>query len=426
MLKRKYTKPTVLVTDAERGSAVAIIRSLGRSGWRVIAASSNGFAPGFYSRHTCHKLLHSPPERAPGQFVETLFETARRRDVDLIIPVSDAAILPLSDARAQFQDVCQITLPTAKALDVVTDKLKTIQLAQQLAVTVPRTRFARTIQDAIREGPKVGWPVVMKPQRSRLYRGRQTIESLTVTYAMNQISLIEQMRQFEGRCPVLLQEYVRGRGCGVELLMCEGQPLAAFQHMRLREVPVHGGQSALRESVPLDAKLYDNAVRLLRELAWSGLAMVEFKMGRHGPVLMEINGRVWGSLPLAVQSGMDFPTRLAEMWLFGPPAAKGLPDTSYCAGIRARHLELYIKWITSVLLGRNSCDFLPMPHRSESFAAVAELFHPLWKYDTFSFADPQPGLADMIRIVTKFAAKLQRKPKRTCHDRVPIRPSTYP
>ena len=73
------------------------------------------------------------------------------------------------------------------------------------------------------------------------------------------------LARFEGRCAVLLQEYYRGSGQGVELLMHAGRPLAAFQHRRLREVPVNGGASAFRESVPLDGELYRHSVRLLRK-----------------------------------------------------------------------------------------------------------------------------------------------------------------
>ena len=41
------------------------------------------------------------------------------------------------------------------------------------------------------------------------------------------------------------------------------------QHRRLREIPIHGGASALRESVPLDPLLYDYAVKLLEALDWT-------------------------------------------------------------------------------------------------------------------------------------------------------------
>ena len=61
------------------------------------------------------------------------------------------------------------------------------------------------------------------------------------------------MEQFVGRCAVLLQEYGPGEAHGVELLLVDGRPLAAFQHRRIHEVPLTGGASSLRESVPLSA-----------------------------------------------------------------------------------------------------------------------------------------------------------------------------
>src|SRR5260370_21799115 len=211
------------------------------------------------------------------------------------------------EARARFENVCKLALPDAAALEVVTNKMKTLQLAEELNVPVPRTSLVHTAQEAVEAAQFLGWPVVLKPQASLLYGKQGGSQYLTVSYAEHKDRLAELMQPFEGRCPVLLQEYYRGTGYGVELLMFQGQPLAAFQHQRLREIPINGGASAFRQSVALDPVLYGQAVRLLTRLNWTGLAMVEFKVGSEGPKLMEINGRVWGSLPLAVHSGMDFP-----------------------------------------------------------------------------------------------------------------------
>jgi hypothetical protein len=42
--------------------------------------------------------------------------------------------------------------------------------------------------------------------------------------------------------------------------------------------------------------------------------MVEFRISENGtPYLMEVNGRFWGSLQLAIDSGVDFPWLLIEM-----------------------------------------------------------------------------------------------------------------
>ena len=50
-------RPTILVTDASRSSAVAIVRSLGRRGWRVIAADSDPASPGLWSRFTGRRRI---------------------------------------------------------------------------------------------------------------------------------------------------------------------------------------------------------------------------------------------------------------------------------------------------------------------------------------------------------------------------------
>jgi predicted ATP-grasp superfamily ATP-dependent carboligase len=406
MSRVKGARPTILVTDAGRGSAISIIRSLGRKGWHVIAADADPRSPGFRSRYAAERLCYPAPETAPRELVATLLQTARERQVDLIIPVTDAIILPLAGARDEFADVCALAMPDPAALDVVTNKLKTLELAERLGVPTPRTALVQSTREAAERGPALGWPIVLKPQNSRLYREQAVVEAFTVCYAENPERLAEQMARFEGRCPVLLQEYYCGSGQGVELLMHEGRPLAAFQHKRLREVPVNGGASAFRESVPLDTELYRHSVRLLEALNWTGLAMVEFKVGAEGPKLMEINGRVWGSLPLAVRSGMDFPARLAELYLYGPPVEPAT-ESRYRVGVRARNLELDMVWIASVLRGKRRYPFLAMPSRREGMAALLGLLNPAYKFDILSLDDPRPGLAEIIKIVGKFGGKLK-------------------
>jgi predicted ATP-grasp superfamily ATP-dependent carboligase len=407
---------TIMVTDAGIGSAIAIIRSLGRKGWRVIAADYDPHSPGFHSRYAQDQLLYPPPETSPRECIETLLHAAREKRVDLIIPATDAIILPLSDGRAQFDGVCKLALPDAAALDVVTNKLKTLQLAERLGVPAPLTCPVYTMGDALEHGRRLGWPVVLKPQVSRLYREQKEIQSFKVSYANNLHQLVEQMRRFDSRCPVLLQEYYQGTGYGVELLMYEGRALAAFQHKRLREVPINGGASAFRQSMPLDPTLYSHAVRLLKELNWTGLAMVEFKVGKDGPKLMEINGRVWGSLPLAVHSGMDFPARLAELYLYGPPGREAAADTSYVVGTRTRNLYLEMVWIAQVLFGRRRYPFLPMPGRCHALKAVVQLLNPAYKFDILSLEDPYPGVEDVFKSIGRFVDKI--KQEKTCETRL--------
>lgn len=398
--------PTVLVTDASRGSAIAFIRSLGRRGWRVVAADHHARSAGFASRYVDERVLLPGPGAAATEVAGALADAATAHGVDLLVPVTDDTLLPVSEARDQFPGRCRLAVPDQAALASVTSKRATLDLARRLGVPAPRTAVVTTTEEAVRASEDLRWPVVLKPEASLTYdAGGAASERFSVSYAGGPEELLRRMASLEGRTTVLLQELCHGEGHGVELLLHEGRPLAAFQHRRLHEVPITGGASALRESVALDPVLYGHAVDVLGALRWTGLAMVEFKVGPAGAFLMEVNGRIWGSLPLAVRAGMDFPARLAALLLDGP--SPGPPDTGYEVGVRSRNMPLEVVWIGSVLRNVRRHPYLEAPRRRSAVAAAVRLPLPADGYDVLSWDDPRPGLAELRSIVTNLGRKVR-------------------
>ena len=382
-----------------------MIRSLGRSGAEVIAADSEGRSAGFYSRHAADRLRYPSPRTDPEGALRVLLRAAEQRRVDLIVPCGDELTLLLSEERERFADTCALALPDKDSYSTTQDKLATIELAREHDVPVPGTTVVSSVEQAREAAGSLGWPVVLKPRASSSRPGSDVVEHHEVTYAEDRASLDAEVARAEGRYDILLQEYYRGEGHGVELLLHRGRPLAAFQHRRLHEVPITGGASSLRESVNLDPTLYAYSTRLLAALEWTGLAMVEFKVGEDGPKLMEINGRVWGSLPLAVKSGVDFPARMAELYLAGPPKNGRPADTAYRLGVRSRNLDLEVVWIASTLRGRQGRRLVLVPPRREGVEAAIRLLNPKDGFDILSREDPRPGMAELAGI----AAKLRRK-----------------
>lgn len=395
----------VLVTDAGRGSAVAFIRSLGARGWRVTAADADRWSPGFRSRHATDRLVYPHPFERTDAMVDAIVRAVRRTGVDLVVPITDDVGLPIAAARDAFPAGTILAIPDDAALAAARDKEATLGLAERLGIPVPPTRIVATAADAHAAAAELGWPVVVKPRVSRQPRPDGTLDAFRVEYAVDHDELDRRMHYLAGRTTVLLQRWLPGEGLGVELLLDRGRPLAAFQHRRLREVPVTGGASSLRESVALDTGLYGDAVRLLGELCWTGLAMVEFRRSPDGAHLMEINGRVWGSMPLAVRAGMDFPARLADLLLDGPPPAGASVATDYRIGVRARNLQLDVGWIAAVVLGRRRYPYLGWPPRAAALRAAVGLLDPRVADDLFLAADPGPGLAQLPLIVRGAIAK---------------------
>jgi predicted ATP-grasp superfamily ATP-dependent carboligase len=401
---RAGTGCTILVTDAGRGSAVSIIRSLGRRGHHMVAVDSARLSPGFRSRYTATRVLAPDPANQPEAFAEVIARAAAERSVDLVVPVTEEAILALTSDLARLNPGTRVAVASAPALATVRDKWATVELAARLGVPVPRTNLVTSSDDIGHAADGMAFPVVIKPRRSREVRDGR-IEAFAVGYAGDERELRSRLDSLIGHTDVLVQEFVKGEGHGVELCMREGEPIAAFQHRRLREVPVTGGASSYREGVRLDPELYGYAIDLLREVRWTGLAMVEFKIGPGGPRLMEVNGRVWGSLPLAIASGVEFGLLLPHVFL-AQPDPTGRPIGAYRSGIRSHDLGLELVWIGSVLRGRARYPFLPLPPRRAAVTALRSLVDPRTRHDIFSADDPSPGLADLVGVAGRIATKV--------------------
>ncbi len=394
-------RPTVLVTDADRGSAVSVIRSLGREGYRVIAAGHQRHCAGFHSRYASDSLSYPSPITDPMAYAETMLDAITSQSIDFVIPVTDETILPLRSVSGRIPAGCVVAMADDEAFHGAANKQATLDLAQQLGVPCPESSLAANLNDATAIADRFGWPVVLKPVSSRSIK-QDTVIIHRVRYSSDRVDLEHAMRRFRDADGVLVQELVSGVGCGVEVLAQNGEIRAAFQHQRIREVPVSGGVSSLRESVPLDPQLLDYSARLMKALNWTGLAMIEFKIGAKGPRLMEINGRIWGSLPLAVHSGMNFPGKLLQMHRDGLDPEL---DTTYRSGVRCRNFGLELRWAAEVLAGGRHKN-VPVPPRHHALLAFLALLDPRIHWDIWSPSDPLPGFFSGQHVLAKIGSKI--------------------
>jgi predicted ATP-grasp superfamily ATP-dependent carboligase len=201
-------------------------------------------------------------------------------------------------------------------------------------------------------------------------------------------------RKLSLRCrSVLVQEFIPGRGAGYFALMHHGRLHAEFAHRRIRDVRPTGSGSSVRESTRPDARLRDASRRLLEALNWHGVAMVEFRVRPDGtPVFLELNGRFWNSLALAVNAGVDFPRLLASMASGAAPTA-AVP--AYPPGVRCRWLLGDVRNLIEVLKGAPR----GFPGRYPSrLRAVTEFMTPVpgEHFDNFRLDDPLPELGDWL------------------------------
>jgi predicted ATP-grasp superfamily ATP-dependent carboligase len=193
----------------------------------------------------------------------------------------------------------------------VLHKDQTYAAAGSVGIHVPRTLHPASLEEAAAAAPGLRYPVILKwadPNGAMQPLRRAGLSLDKLRYCADADELMAGLRRYEavGIYP-MVQEFCAGYGLGQFVLMRDGQAHCLFQHRRVHEWPPEGGISTLCVSLPPDqhAGLMEQSVALLRALDWEGVAMVEY---RYDPAtgraaLMEINGRFWGSLPLACQAG---------------------------------------------------------------------------------------------------------------------------
>jgi predicted ATP-grasp superfamily ATP-dependent carboligase len=212
-----------------------------------------------------------------------------------------------------------LACPKRDAYEACVDKHALLQRAARLGVHVPRSQLFESPDDLESLPAGFRYPAILKPRRSHFWQhGRWCSANVGIVYDAEDLA---RRRVDPGlRAGCLVQEYIPGYGEAVFLLTERGEPRVRFAHQRLREKPPTGGQSVLRVSIAPDPELLDWSERLLADLDWSGPAMVEFRRAPDGQAaLMEINPRLWGSVQLAIDAGVDFPSLLVDLFLGRAP-----------------------------------------------------------------------------------------------------------
>jgi predicted ATP-grasp superfamily ATP-dependent carboligase len=377
----------VLILDANQRSALAATRSLGKRGLIVVTADEMPRTLSGASRYCHEATVYPSPYEHPLAFIDALRREVIDRRINVIFPMSDVTTKLLLDHSDVFGDV-KIPCPSAEAFDAVSDKWELYLRARELGIPVPHTALVRSRTELATIVRGMAFPLVVKPRRSRMMSGGVRWIAPPVRYAHSPDELERSVvdESFEGG-PFLVQECVAGRGQGLFGLYAEGKVVTFFAHRRLREKPPSGGVSVLSESVPVDPRLREISQRLLDSVDWHGVAMVEFNVSPDGtPYLIEINGRFWGSLQLAIEAGVDFPWLLYRVAI-GEPVA---PVDDYAVGMRNLWLLGDLDHLYLRLRGRGG-----LAQKFRAVCAFIRMFESDTRHEVDRWNDPRPFLREL-------------------------------
>ena len=382
---------SVLVTDGHFRKTLAVVRSLGRKWISVTVGERTLFNTSFFSKYCVKRLVYPSPRRFPNQFIDFLLKEIKENHYDCLLPMEEETLLLMAKYHSEISQYTYLLSPDLKKIEFARDKENLMRFAEAHGIPTPKTfQIPPSLTLPLKGGGEGGGADLSSIPIPAVIKPRISSGSFGIVYVKRQEDLIPSYQSVHGQYPFpIIQEWIPdGEGTfGLSALFDEASNIkAAFVHKKLRMYPVQGGPSTLREGVE-HPQIMELGLSLLKSLNWVGVGMVEFKVDpRDGiPKLMELNPRFWGSLQLAIVSGVDFPYLILKM----ARRESFEPILNYTVGKRCR-------WL---LLG-DILHFLNNPHRFHLHPSFFQFFDPNTSYDIISKDDPFPVIGSAATLFT--------------------------
>jgi predicted ATP-grasp superfamily ATP-dependent carboligase len=398
----------VLIFGIDSPIGLVLVRELGKYGVEVYGIGQSPRAIGLYSRFLKQGYIFSGPHQAIIPFVK---EIAGKHRISCLMTVAESNILLFNQHRLELREL-KFLFAHETAMSIVLDKEKTYTVAREIGIETPLSFSLQTIEELDKISSQICYPVILKwsnPLDIGSLLSQNNIALLKAQYCYNLDELHHNLARYlpTGRFP-LIQSFCPGYGLGHMIFMYNKEPLLVFQHRRLHEWPPEGGVSSLCESIAIteNKPLLEKSVELLCRISWEGPAMVEYRFDpvHQKAVLMEINGRFWGSLPLAYHAHAPF------AWYTYSVLGKGIIPSCqpYRVGIRCMYMAPELKRLATILFHPSFIQNKDLHFNKfrEFMSLCGNFFNPKQSYYIFSLKDPWPALMDGYYIVRKSLSAL--------------------
>jgi hypothetical protein len=288
----------VLVVDSPNGqarSALAAVRALAAGGWRAVVATSARCSLAAASRHAIG-VVNVPPTYDDTFVSAVRVELARSHHAG-VLAATDTALVALG-------------LPGA----ALVDKRAHDRLARAAGLELPPTEVFADVTALRASANSLAYPVVVKPAVSTAPARR-----VDTPGGLGELS-------YDGA--VLVQPFLTDGLRAIAGVRWQGTILAAVQQRYLRTWPVDCGTAAAAETVTVDEELLAGVNAALDD--YDGV----FQLQLAGRYVLDLNPRIYGSLPLAVAADANLPA----IWAAAMTGAR-VPPVRGRPGVRYRWIE---------------------------------------------------------------------------------------
>ncbi len=402
---RENRVPSVLVLGEDTRSFLSVIRSLGRAGYEVHVVCYDRTSPALKSKYISSAFFYNYQAHKQDEWLDNVVCLIERYKYDVIFPCDERSIYPLWQIRNHLPSETRLAISNQQALDVLFDKWKTKQVALQHDIPVARGELVDLRQrsyDQLRE--KYGDKFVVKPLQSFEMQSLERREKVLIVKSIQDYIDFTESNSVERS--YLVEAYFQGNGEGLSVFSVDGKVKAAFAYRRLAE-PDTGGGSSYRGSSEIDPDQLRAVELVCSETNLTGLAMFEFRRNTNSNewILVEVNARVWGGLPLAEAAGIDFPKMYCD-YLCNGTVTNGIETTDNHVNARALTADLYeIKREGEKILSEKGRG-KSLLHMTNRIASIAKVVTKRESIDSLRLDDPQPFLAEVSEITSNIYARI--------------------
>lgn len=362
--------PPAVVCEVGWVNGLGAIRSLGRAGVPVVALDHRPWALGFRSRYALPVVAPDPLPDEDGfiSFLQELAEVVERPMP--IFPTHDEHLNSLARRRDELGDSFLCPFPSWEVLEPLQSKRHQIATAERLGMATPQTAHPRSAEEARSAAAEIGYPVFVKPSENIVFKRIHKRQA----FVCNDADELEHAYSTTADYEPMVQEFIPGGDVGLWTLgayiASDGSPLAVFSGRKLRQTAENMGSARVGEAL-WDDEVVESGLRLLKELAFYGIAQVEWKRDPRDSrlKLIEVNPRLWQWHGLTGACGADV-AQIAYWDLIGVSVPFARTDSSgkrWAIGLMSDH--------------------------------GVELQRPPYVDGVFALDDPQPGLVNAARFL---------------------------
>ena len=311
----------ILLTYGWVRSSYSALRNLTNHDLKVVVSDNSRIGMCQFSKLSSSVRKYTSHYQDENQFVEDLINICESSKVKMILPSHNETEI-IAKYKHKFSPKLVTMVPDESHCRIFNNKGNAYDYVSSIGIPIPyRLQYSdpKTIAVLLK---KKG----LKKTVIKLLTGNS---SKGVFYANSPkhaelivCELIQRYKLADDRYPQI-EEYIEGEGYGCSVLYCGGELIAGFTHRRLRDKVETGGTSTFREVAGHEG--IEAATKIIFDsLGWNGLAMCEFKVcsetNRYW--FIEVNPRMWGSISLAIESGVEFPYLAWLCAEHGPNAAR--------------------------------------------------------------------------------------------------------